>query len=648
MRTQGELRNIQAQIASFQRRIWVAMAVVLVCFGLLVARMVALQWVGHDDLQAQAERNSVSITPLPPARGEIVDRNGVVLATNETTFALEVTPSKIKNMDATLAELGQLVELSERDLKRFARAKDEVKRKGSAILRNQLSADEINRFAAHAHRFEGIRISARLLRTYPLQEVASHAIGYIGRINQREKTAMQDWDEDRLSNYRGTDYIGKLGVEQSMEEALHGVTGFDRVLTAASGKVVRTLSTQAPTAGQTMRLTLDIKLQHMVETLYGHRRGALVAIDPRDGAILAFVSKPTFNPNLFVEGIDQASWAALNESIDRPLLNRAIRGTYPPGSTYKPFMALAGLETGYLKPNSTLFDPGYYMFGDHKFRSHGDGLGMVDLRRSIAQSSNTYYFDLANRMGIQRIHDFMAPLGFGQPTGIDIGGETKGILPSPEWKRKTYKRADQQKWYAGETISIGIGQGYNSFTMTQLASALATLVNGGVRHTPHLVAREASSTGVPLGFNPEYVRVVKDAMVAVTTDGTSRRVFANAPYVSGGKTGTSQAVTIKQNEKYNAAKLEEHQRDHSLYVAFAPAEAPTIAVALIVENAGFGAEHAAPIARRVFDYWLLDRYPNPEDMSLAKQGRAPAPVGTPWVASELKIQDLVAQFPPGK
>jgi penicillin-binding protein 2 len=428
---------------------------------------------------------------------------------------------------------------------------------------------------------------------------------------------------------------------------LHGLTGFDQIETSAGGRAVRTLARTPATPGNTVVLTLDIKLQKLVEDMFGERRGALVALDPRTGEVLAFVSKPTFDPNLFVDGIDVENWKMLNESIDKPLLNRALRGTYPPGSTYKPFMALAALTTGKRSAGTIINDPGYWMFGNHKFRSHGDeGLGGVDMYRSIVKSSNTYYYSLANELGVDAMHDFMAPLGFGQITGIDLKGEVRGVLPNQAWKRKTYKRPEQQRWYAGETISLGIGQGYNSFTMLQLAQATAVVANKGIKVRPHLglatedaVTRQRQALPLPepvnLGLDPAHVDVVTRAMVGVTTEGTSTRVFAGAPYSSGGKTGTAQAVTIGQKDKYDARKMEEHQRDHSLYTAFAPANEPRVALAIVVENSGFGAAHAAPIARRVFDYVLLDQYPSEDDLAAVQKGMASAPIGKPRKASEM-------------
>ena len=431
---------------------------------------------------------------------------------------------------------------------------------------------------------------------------------------------------------------------------LHGTTGVEQMETSAGGYAVRRLASHPSTPGDSVRLSIDIQLQKLIEEMYGERRGALVAIDPSNGEILAFVSKPTYDPNLFVEGIDQETWDELNNSLDKPLLNRAIRGTYPPGSTYKPFMALAALETGKRTTGSTIMDGGSWTFGGHTFRS-GHALGAVDLHRSIVKSSNVYYYQLANDMGVNAIHDFMKPLGFGQVTGVDIPGETRGVLPSTDWKRATYKRPEQQKWYGGETISLGIGQGYNNFTMLQLANATATLAAGGVHHVPHLVKARQDPLSLQfkdlplappenLGYKPENVAAVKRGMVGVTQEGTSRGVMAGAAYLSGGKTGTAQAVTIGQKSRYNAARLSEYQRDHSLYIAFAPADNPRIAIAAIVENAGFGAAHAAPLVRRVMDYWLAGVYPSEADIAALQRGAATAPIGTPR-----RVADVVPAQP---
>jgi penicillin-binding protein 2 len=634
-----ELRNVQVDLARFRTRIFVVSIVVVVCFCLLAARLFYLQVVRHEDLHAQAESNRTSIVPIVPTRGLIEDRNGVVLASNYSAYTLEITPSKTNGLDETIDGLAGVLEITPRDRRRFKKLLDESRNFESLPIRTRLTDAEVAKFAAQRFRFPGVEIKARLFRSYPYGELASHVIGYIGRINPSEKDKIDDSDDQ--ANYRGTEYIGKLGVEQSFETLLHGTTGVERIETSAGGRAVRKLASTPSTPGDVVVLSIDIKLQKLIEDMFGARRGALVALDPKTGQVLAFVSKPTFDANLFVEGIDQENWQMLNESIDKPLLNRALRGTYPPGSTYKPFMALAALETGTRSATTLINDPGFYMFGGHRFGSAtGDHTGIMDMRAAIIYSSNAYFYSLANEMGVDAMYDFMKPLGFGQITGIDINGEVRGVLPNQDWKKRYYKRPEQQKWYAGETISLGIGQGYNSFTMLQIAQAVATLANNGVKHKPQLVvATQDANThvrtmvvpepGEDLGFKPENVALVRDAMVGVTQGGTGTRVFAGAGYVSGGKTGTAQAVTLGKNQKYNASTMEEHERDHSLYVAFAPAEDPKIALAVIVENAGFGAASAAPIARRVFDYWLLGQYPSEEDMAAVSRGLATTPIGKP-------------------
>ena len=644
----SELRDTRAEILRFQNRVQVMQWVVLFCFLLLASRLIYLQVVRHDDLLAQAENNRTAILPTVPPRGTILDRNGVVLASNYSAYTLEITPSKVKDLEATINELAELVDIQTKDRRRFKRLREESKSFDSLPIRNRLTDEEVARFSAQSYRFPGVEIKARLFRQYPYSELASHVIGYIGRINQRDKERLEE-EEDAAANYRGTEYIGKLGVEQRYERELHGITGVNEVETSAGGRATRSLSSRPAIPGQNVVLSIDIQLQKMVEDLFGNRRGALVALDPNNGEVLAFVSKPTFDPNLFVDGIDVENWQMLNESIDKPLLNRALRGTYPPGSTYKPFMAMAALSTGKRSASTIINDAGSWTYGGHTFRSHGDtGLGPVDMVRSIVLSSNVYYYSLANEMGVDAIHDFMKPLGFGQITGIDLPGEVRGILPSTEWKRNYYKKPEQKKWYGGETISLGIGQGYNTFTMLQLASATATLASGGMQFKPRVVtatqdalthAQTQVGTQQPqhLGYKPEHMEVVRNGLVGVVTSGTSARVFAGAGYTSAGKTGTAQAVTIGQKDKYDAAKLSEYQRDHALYMAYAPAENPKIAVAVVVENAGFGAASAAPIARRVFDYWLLGQYPSEEDIAATQKGQTAAPIGKPRSKSEVPL-----------
>ena len=650
-----ELRNIEREISRFRGRLLVAAVFVLAGFGLIGARLYTLQVLRYDELSTQADANRIAVVPIVPNRGLIVDRNGIVLASNYSAFTIEITPSKVEDLERTIDGIAELVDVQPRDRKRFRRLMEESKNFESLPLRTKLSDEEVARFTAQRYRFPGVEIKARLLRNYPLGEVGSHLLGYIGRINRVEKDKLEDSED--APNYRGTDYIGKLGVEQNYERELHGKTGFEEIETSAGGRAVRRLKSSPSTPGNTLVLSIDIRLQAMIEELYGDRRGALVALDPRTGEVLAFVSKPTFDPNLFVDGIDADSWRELNESIDKPLLNRALRGTYPPGSTYKPFMAIAALNTGKRHPGAVIFDGGTFHFGGHTFRSHGSGVGSVDMYRSIVKSSNVYYYSLANEMGVDLMHDQLEPFGFGRRTGIDLDGEVTGLLPSTAWKKRAYKRPEQQKWYAGETISLGIGQGYNSFTMLQMATALATLTSGGQRYKPRLVReiqdvttherrRVAQDALPPLPLAPQHVALVTRAMHGVTQEGTSARVFAGAGYRSGGKTGTAQAVGIRQHEKYNAAKLEEHKRDHSLYIAFAPVEAPTLALAVIVENAGFGAEAAAPIARRVFDYVQLGRYPSAEDIALVRQGKAGVPVGAPRAIDDVPLPGAMLATPP--
>ncbi|MFO1232604.1 MAG: penicillin-binding protein 2 [Paenacidovorax caeni] len=642
-----ELRNSERDAWRFRVRVLAMGLVVFLAFGLIVARLLVLQVQRHEDLADQAESNRTAVVPIVPNRGQILDRNGVVLATNYSAYTLEITRSKLGDLDETIEELSKVVDIQPRDKRRFKRLMEDARSFESLPIRTRLTDEEVARFAAQRYRFPGVDIKARLFRTYPLGEVGGHAIGYIGRINQREKERIDDSDD--AANYRGTEYIGKLGVEQSYEQQLHGTTGVELMETSAGGRVVRKLHSRPATPGHSVMLSIDIKLQKLVEDLYGERRGALVAIDPRNGEILALVSKPTFDPNLFVEGIDQENWQALNESINKPLLNRALRGTYPPGSTYKPFMALAALQLNKRSPTLVVNDPGYYNFGGRTFRSHEGGLGGVDMVRAIQFSSNTYFYSLGVEMGVDTIHDFMAPLGFGQITGIDLGGELRGVLPSTQWKRQVNKRPEAKRWFPGETVSLGIGQGYNNFTMLQLALAEATLANGGTRYRPHVakavrdavtgaVTELAQPPGENLGYLPKNVDVVRRALVAVNEAGTGRRVFAGAAYTSGGKTGTAQAVSLGQNVKYNAKAMEEHKRDHSLFAAFAPAENPRIAVALIVENAGFGAASAAPIARRVFDYWLQGLYPSEEDIAATSKGQTAAPIGTMRQAADVPLR----------
>jgi len=610
-----EIRDSDRELQRFRGRLIVLGIFVLTLFSLLFLRFFYLQVVQHGHYSTLAEANRISVLPIAPHRGIIVDRNGVMLAHNYSAYTLEITPSKVQDLEATIDDLATIVEIAPRDRRRFKKLLEESKRFESLPIRNRLSDEEIARFAVHRYRFPGVEAKARLFRQYPQGEMFSHLVGHIGRINRREVEQLEK--DGRLTNYRGSDYIGKTGLEQRYEKFLHGTTGVEEVEVDSGGRAVRTLSRTPPISGSNLVLNLDARLQEVAYRAFGDRRGALVAIDPATGGVLAFVSKPGFDPNLFVDGIDPQSWSELNGSPDKPLLNRAAAGTYPPGSTFKPFMALAALFYGKRTPQQAISDPGYFMFGGHRFRDDKvDGHGMVDMYKSIVVSCDTYYYVLANDLGIDPIARFMALFGFGSRTGIDIGGEVTGTLPSTDWKLRRYK----QKWYAGETISVGIGQGYNSYTPLQLASAVATLANDGVMYRPHIVnyiedIRTRDKTLIEpkplreLGIKPEHIKVIKDALIGVNKEGTGARAFADTPYVSAGKTGTAQVIAIKQGEKYVESRVAEQHRDHALFIAYAPADKPTIALAVIAENSGFGARAAAPIARQVIDYHLLGKLP---------------------------------------
>ena len=640
------IRNIQMDLNRFRSRVVVVTFVILIAFGILCLRLFYLQVIRYDDLNAAAESNRTAIVPIVPNRGVIMDRNGVVVATNYSAYTLEITPSKVvAPVEEVIEQLSAIIDIQTRDKRRFKKQVDESKSIDSVPIRTRLTDDEVARFAAQRYRFPGVEIRARLFRNYPYEQLASHVIGYIGRINTSEKAKIEESED--AGNYRGTEYIGKLGVEQSYENQLHGTTGVQEMETSAGGRALRRLNSSQAVPGNSVVLSIDIKLQKLIEDLYGTRRGALVALDPKTGEVLAFVSKPTFDPNLFVDGIDVDNWQALNESPDKPLLNRALRGTYPPGSTYKPFMALAALQTGKRSEKVSIFDPGFFMFGSHRFRDDKEGgHGVVDMYKSIVESCDTYYYTLARDMGVDLIYEQMKPFGFGQITGIDILGESRGILPSTDWKRTTYKKAEQQRWYSGETISLGIGQGYNSFTMLQLAHATATIANNGLKMRPHIVrevldVETKAPTPVakePIGqlqLLPENLDIIKRAMIGVNIQGTSATSFVGAQYVSAGKTGTAQVFTVKQNEKYNAATVDERMRDHALFIAFAPADEPKVALAMVVENSGFGAQNAAPIARRVLDFVILGQYPSEEDIAAVQKGQATRPIGKPRDVAKL-------------
>jgi len=629
-----DIRNSEQELYQFRLRVGVAGAAVLIAFGILAVRFLYLQVWQHDIYQAKAEENRISIVPVMPNRGLIVDRNGVVIARNYSGYTLEIFPRRVRNMERLIDQLAELVDIQPRDRVRFRKLLQETRNAESLPIRNRLSDEEVARFVVNRYRFEGVaELRARLFRQYPFGDVGSHVLGYLGRVTTQDQSRFEE--EGISANYRGTDFIGKSGVEATYEAELHGTTGFEQVEIDAAGRGIRVLSRTPSLPGNDVTLTLDMRLQQVAEIAIGDRRGALVAIDPTDGGILALVSKPGFDPNLFVDGIDPQYWAELNRDEDRPLNNRAISGVYPPGSTFKPFMALVALEMGKRTARSAIADPGYFDFGGRRFRDDKKGgHGMVDMYKSIVESCDTYYYQLANDMGIEAIARALAPFGFGARTGVDLAGEHLGVLPSPEWKMKRFKRPDQQRWYPGETISIGIGQGYNSYTPIQLAQATAVMVNGGTMYKPRLVARiENARTGErrdvasevvrKLPLKRDHVEFIKRSMTGVNTEGTGARAFAKAGYSAGGKTGTAQVIAM--GVKYEEHKIAERHRDHSLFIAFAPADDPRIALAVIIENGGFGARAAAPVARTVLDYFMLGKtppgmdQPTPEDESVNEE-----------------------------
>jgi penicillin-binding protein 2 len=625
------LKDTQRQLQQFRHRITLASVVVLLGFIFLAVRLFHLQVWQYRHYALQAEENRISLAPIVPNRGVITDRNGIVLAKNEAVYTLEVIQSKINvPLDHLLNTLNQSIAINAQDRLHFKKLLKNARRFDSVPLRIGLSNTEVARFVTQRFRFPGVEIHMRLFRHYPFGATAAHAIGYISRLSAQDETRIQQASEQNrhnadhydprldAGNYLGTHFIGKTGIEYYYETELHGQTGFEAVEITAGGRRVRTVSHTPAISGKRLMLSLDIGLQQAAEQALAGQRGALVAIEPASGDVLAFVSAPGFDPNHFVAGIDQETWDALLFSKQQPLLNRALRGAYPPGSTYKPFMALAALTLNQRTPEWGFQDSGSYIFAGHTF--HDDlrsGHGWVDMHKSIVLSCGTYYYKLAHELGVDTIARFMAPLGFGQLTGIDLPGEGRGVLPSTHWKKQAYQKSEQQKWYTGDTINLGTGQGYNAFTILQLAHATATLANNGAVVKPRLVTKiinplnDTQQYTVPsashsLNLRQQDIDVIKRAMAAVTTQGTARQAFRGASYQAAGKTGTAQVFSLR-GKRYNVHKISQRQRDHALFIAFAPVDKPQIALALIVENGGWAYKTAAPVARQVLDYYLVDR-----------------------------------------
>ncbi|MBK9131591.1 MAG: penicillin-binding protein 2 [Gammaproteobacteria bacterium] len=593
----------------FNERAAIALFIVAILLSVSIARLVYLQILSHEHFSTLSDENRISLIPVPPTRGLIYDRNGVALAQNLPAFSLVLIPEQIADMDATVSELRKLVAISDEDVRRFERQVKQKRSFNSIALRFNLSDEEIARFAVNRHLFPGVEIEARAIRNYPLGTLASHAIGYVGRINEEE---LRDID---TSNYSGTDFIGKTGVERFYENLLHGQVGYKQIETNAYGRTLRELQQTAPTPGKNLYLSLDIGVQRVAEMEFAGRRGAAVAIDPRNGEVIAFVSMPGFDPNLFVTGIDVETYNELQNSLDRPLFNRALRGQYPPGSTLKPFVGLTGLESNKIALDTSIFCPGWYRLpGDsHKYRDWKEqGHGFTTMDKAIVESCDVYFYDLALNLGIDLMHDYLAQFGFGAPTGIDLKDESSGLLPSRDWKRA--RRG--QPWYPGETLITGIGQGYTLATPLQLAYATAVLSMHGAHTPPHLLRAVGSAaqgtellpapiTNVPIRNRGNWDAIITAMKRVVSSErGTAQAIGRKAPFPIAGKTGTAQVFSIKQDEKYVEKEVAERLRDHSLFIAFSPPENPRIALAVMAENAGHGSTAAAPIARKMIDQYL--------------------------------------------
>jgi len=606
------LKDHSGESRLFAQRVVVAGVLALAAMFIVVARLVQLQIGSYAYLSTLSRYNRVRLEPLPPARGLIYDANGVLLADNYPSRSLEITPEEIQDLDATLAELRALIDIGETDLKRFARMREQRRRFDEIPIRTNLNEEEEARFEVRGHRFPGVAVHAQLLRTYPLGEYTAHVLSYVGRINKQELERIE------VSSYAGIDYIGKGGVEKAHEDLLRGTVGYRQVEVNAEGRTLRVLEQHPPEAGQHLRLYLDSRLQQNAYAALGDHRGAVVAIDPRTGGVLALVSRPTFDPNLFVDGISAVDYKTLRDSPDKPLFNRAVQGQYPPGSTIKPFIGLGGLQIGG-GVTGVKWCPGYYRLPGHrhKYRCWNRwGHGTVALEQAIVQSCDVYFYKLAHIMGIDWLHAFLAGFGFGARTGIDVTGELGGLLPSKEWKLSTRN----QPWFIGETLLVGIGQGPFLVTPLQLAVATAAVAARGRLVQPRVVrATQAPGTAMEREF-PAQMRQLQvsshdldrmiESMVQVVKSrrGTAKGIHTNA-YSIAGKTGTVQVFSVKQKERYRKSEVAERMRDHALFVAFAPVEDPRITVAVIVENGGHGGAVAAPIARQVMDSYLLHTPP---------------------------------------
>ncbi|WP_232507537.1 penicillin-binding protein 2 [Neisseria weixii] len=619
-------------------RLLVAFVLILILFAILLARFVYLQVVRHDDFTGRASTNRITIIPKPPIRGEIVDVNGVPLAKNYPVFSLEVIPSEIEGkMDDVIEALRQYVNISKTDLQRFKKYRESYRKYENIPLKLKLTDEEAAKLAVHLHEFKGVEVNSRTFRSYPYGALTSHFLGYIGRISDRDQEKLKE--EELAALYRGSTHIGKSGLENYYEHQLHGVPGYQEVEKDAYGNIVKVLKDVPAKMGQTLRLGMDIRMQLEADRILGGKRGAIVAINPQNGDVLAFVSKPSFDPNLFIDGIDTETWKLLNEDWQRPLINRVTQGLYPPGSTFKPFIGMAFLESGKLMQSTVLPAPGAWSIpgSRHLFRDAvRSGHGSANLSRAIQVSSDTFFYRVGYELGIDKTHPYLAEFGLGAQTGIDLPNEYRGILPSREWKAKRFAKAKSpsaREWLPGEMVSVSVGQGYNAYTPLQMAHATASLANDGVVYRPHLVKevlnynnREITKINPnaerTIPFKHDNFEYIKNAMVKVLKPGgTGHRIGAGLSYTMGGKTGTAQVVQIQQGKSYNAAALREQHRDHAWFISFAPVDKPEIAIAVLLENGGWGA-NAAPLARSLTDFYMLNMKQNqfpPESETWVKQ-----------------------------
>ncbi|RPD86940.1 penicillin-binding protein 2 [Neisseria weixii] len=619
-------------------RLLVAFVLILILFAILLARFVYLQVVRHDDFTGRASTNRITIIPKPPIRGEIVDVNGVPLAKNYPVFSLEVIPSEIEGkMDDVIEALRQYVNISKTDLQRFKKYRESYRKYENIPLKLKLTDEEAAKLAVHLHEFKGVEVNSRTFRSYPYGALTSHFLGYIGRISDRDQEKLKE--EELAALYRGSTHIGKSGLENYYEHQLHGVPGYQEVEKDAYGNIVKVLKDVPAKMGQTLRLGMDIRMQLEADRILGGKRGAIVAINPQNGDVLAFVSKPSFDPNLFIDGIDTETWKSLNEDWQRPLINRVTQGLYPPGSTFKPFIGMAFLESGKLMQSTVLPAPGAWSIpgSRHLFRDAvRSGHGSANLSRAIQVSSDTFFYRVGYELGIDKTHPYLAEFGLGAQTGIDLPNEYRGILPSREWKAKRFAKAKSpsaREWLPGEMVSVSVGQGYNAYTPLQMAHATASLANDGVVYRPHLVKevlnynnREITKINPnaerTIPFKHDNFEYIKNAMVKVLKPGgTGHRIGAGLSYTMGGKTGTAQVVQIQQGKSYNAAALREQHRDHAWFISFAPVDKPEIAIAVLLENGGWGA-NAAPLARSLTDFYMLNMKQNqfpPESETWVKQ-----------------------------